>query len=578
MKIRETLEEIPQKEKDMPENVLQKLLRDIYLGREFLSLLVVREENQKSLEPIIQDLFELSWPITLLTKSQGDFLYRMHHNREVVAVLLLTQKMQEEVMKILADALNFLRETRIVVVAVDVWDQPEFRGELLTSCKVHNMTNVLLSFGYSAKNPGNSESTLFYALKPYPEYYWTSLSPGDVEQENLKYFPQHWLNFYNKTLLTYSDRASLRSLYYLDEEGQLKINGFVPRFVMLFAEHFNATLKSAFPLDMQNPKHYATIMKEMVETNLLDIPMTLDTNPHYDRWFNMTDAYHHDRGLLIVPCAQALSIREVYVIILNWTFLGSVILCTVIFSLLQSLIDYLFDGLLDLSRLLLSERIFPAVLGQDFTPPPKEPRKILKFVYLLLFIAGLFLNTLFSVNVSTLLTSPPKHRQIENPQDILESSLPILLHDAEAYAMRYRIEDYVRAVITTNNYSYLEGLRDNFNTSYSYYSSSTSWYKDLMRQQYLARKIFCTYDDLILFPYMPWGIPLQQNSPYREGLNYLLHWVHAFGFVEYWSDSTFWDLLKLKQVSIRDPYLQPGPLALTANDLFWTWMILIGGL
>ncbi|XP_058987741.1 uncharacterized protein LOC131806827 [Musca domestica] len=443
--------------------------------------------------------------------------------------------MQEEVMKILADALNFLRETRIVVVAVDVLDQREFRGELLASCKGYNMTNVLLSFGYSAENPGNSESTLFYALKPYPEYYWTSFSPGDIELKNLKYFPQHW-------------------------------------------QHFNATLKMAFPLDMENPKHYTAILKDMVETNLLDIPMTMHTNPDYDRWFNMTDAYQHDHGMLIVPCAQALSIREVYAIILNWTFLGSVILCTVIFSLLQSLIDYLFDGLLDLSRLLLSERIFPAVLGQEFTPPPKPPRRILKFIYLLLFIAGLFLNTLFSTNVSTLLTSPPKHRQLKSIQDIMESSVKILLHDAEAYAMRYRIVDYLPAVITTSNYTYLDSLRTDYNTSYSYYSSSTGWEKDTRRQQYLSHKHFCTYDGLILYPYMPWGIPLQQNSPYREGLNYLLHWVHAFGFMEYWSDSAFWDLLKLKQVSIRDPYVEPGPQPLTANDLFWTWMILIGGL
>ncbi|XP_061402762.1 uncharacterized protein LOC133338612 [Musca vetustissima] len=543
------------------ENVYPRLLRNIHKEREINSLLVVHEEKRTPAQvPIIQEIYELRWPTLLISESQGDFLYRMEYNKELLAVLLISQRMKEMPMEIMANILNFLRESRILVIAVDVFAEQRkaFRQRLLLSCKWYNMTNVLLSFG-GPQRVGNPDREVVYFLQPYPNYYWTSLKLQDMEDGNLPYFPQHWRNFHNKTLLTYVDRSPLRSVYYHDDQGNLKINGFVPKFVMLFAEHFNATLRMAFPLDVNNPKHYTTILAEMVETNLLDIPMTMHTNPHYDRWFNMTDAYHHDRGQLIVPCAQPLSIQEVYTILLNATFLGSVIICTVIFSLLHSLIDYIFDNLWEPSRLLLSDRIFPAVLGQSFTPPHESPRRILKFIYIMLFIVGLFLNTLFSVNVSTLLTSPPKHRQIKSPQDILDASMKILLHDAEAFAMRYRIEDYVQAVITTHNISYLDGLRNNYNTSYSYYSSSTGWQKDTLRQKYLAEKRFCTYDDLILYPYLPWGIPLQQNSPYREGLNYLLHLVHAYGLMDYWAYSTFLDLLKLKEVSIRDPNMDQGP-------------------
>ncbi|XP_073821161.1 uncharacterized protein [Musca autumnalis] len=329
---------------------------------------------------------------------------------------------------------------------------------------------------------------------------------------------------------------------------------------------------------MVTAKHFKAILAELVETNLIDIPMSMDTTPYYERWFNMTDVFHHDRGMLIVPCAQALSIREVYAIILNATFIGSILLCTVIFSLLQSLIYYIFDGLLEPSGLVFSVRIFPAVLGQSFTPPNQEPLKILKFVYLLLFMTGLFLNTTFSVNVSTLLTSPPKHPQITTLQDVVDSKMKILLQDAEASAMSYRFEGYEKNIVITQNISYLEALKNDYNTSYSYYVSSTGLEKDNLRQQFLTHKPFCTHDELLLYLYILWGLPLQNNSPYRDGLNYLLHLVHAYGFMEYWTYDTFADLLKLKQVSIRDPYVDKGPQQLEATDLFWTWVILIVGL
>ncbi|XP_073821158.1 uncharacterized protein [Musca autumnalis] len=559
-------------------NSYQKLLNNIYMERNCNSLLVVYDAQQTSLEPIIQSLYKLNWPTNLLTKTQGEFLYRMEYNKEILAVLLLTLKMNVQLMEIMANVLNFMRETRIVVIAVDVLDQQEFQQQLLENCKDHNMTNVLLSFTSTQKQSGHG-SRMLYFLKPYPIYHWSHPVPAtDLSNLNLTYYPQHWRNLHNKTLLTYVDKASLRSLYYKDEQGNLKINGYVPRFVMLFAERYNATLEMIKPLDMVTSKHFKEILAELVETNLIDIPMSMDSNPHYDRWFNMTDVFYHDRGMLMVPCVQALSIREVYAIILNATIIGSILVGTVIFSLLQSLIDYIFDGLLEPTKLVFSVRIFPAVLGQSFTPPHQEPRKILKFVYLLLFMTGLFLNTIFSVNVSTLLTSPPKHAQIKTLEDIVDSKMKVLLQDAEAFAMRYRFEGYEKYIVTTQNISYVEALKNDYNTSYVYYVSSPGWEKDTLRQQFLTHKPFCTYDDLVIYPYLPWGIPLQNNSPYRDGLNYLLHLVHAYGFMEYWSYDTFADLLKLKQVSIRDPYVDKGPQQLGATDLFWTWMILIVGL
>ncbi|XP_061402763.1 uncharacterized protein LOC133338613 [Musca vetustissima] len=382
---------------------------------------------------------------------------------------------------------------------------------------------------------------------------------------------------HNKTLLTYMDRTPPRTLYYKDRQGKLRLNGFVARFVMLFAERFNANLQMAFPLNFEDPSHYSVIIENMVNLNRLDIPMVMDTSPTINKWYNMTNSLHHDKGLLVVPCAKALSKREVYGKLLNGAFLGYIIICTMALSLARSLIDYVFNRQLHFSRLLFSELIFPGVLGQPFSITHFSNVSS-KIIYLLLFIAGLYLNTLFAVSVSTLFTHPPKHRQIETMQDLVKSPLQILLYDVEARVMQEHIRPYRSVFTTTNNYTYVLGMRNSFNSSFGYYFSYSAWLMMSSVQSFYQDKIFCTYENLTLFPNLRWAIPLPHNSPYKEGLNYLIELVKAFGLLEAWHYSTFFDMLRHKELTISEPQEDMTPKALTMADMFWIWIIIVVGL
>ncbi|XP_073821232.1 uncharacterized protein [Musca autumnalis] len=315
----------------------------------------------------------------------------------------------------------------------------------------------------------------------------------------------------------------------------------------------------------------------MVSNNRLDIPMVVDTSPVINKWFNMTNTLLHDKGLLVVPCAKSLNTREVFGILLNEVFFGYVIVCTILLSLVQALINYVYKGQLHISRLFFSELIFPGILGQSF-PMGHFSNFSSKIIYFLLFIAGLYLNTTFSVNVSTLFTHPPNHRQIETMQDLLKSPVKIILLDIEAEVMGHEIKHLAKAFTTTDNFRYLQELRNNLNTSYGYYFSSPAWQMLLLKQQFFEKKIFCTYDNLTLFPNLRWAIPLPHNSPYKEGLNYLIEQVKAYGLIDAWYYSTFSDMLKLKETTILHPEAEKGPRPLTIGDMFWIWMISCAGL
>uniref|UniRef100_A0A2Y9D4M8 Ionotropic receptor n=1 Tax=Stomoxys calcitrans TaxID=35570 RepID=A0A2Y9D4M8_STOCA len=545
-----------------------KLLQDIYGEYKFESILVVYKK-QAIPHDLSLAIEELEIPNVLITMPQAAFFFRGTFNVNILAILIMNISMDLELMEGLAITLDYMRQTRILAIALDVHDDKDlYKQQLLLHCKSHNMTNVVLQFMNSQED---MELDHLYMLKPYPQYHWI------LKQHQIRYYQQHWKNMQNVSLLTFVDQSKPRSLYFKDEQGNLRINGFVARLILLFAERLNATLHMAYPLSLESPLHYSVILKNMVRRNLLDIPMVEDTSPYGSKWLNFTNVYDYDQGMFIVPCAQELSTGEVYTILLNKCFLGSIFMSTFVLSLLHSLIDYIFEDVWQPTRLIFNERIFPGVLGLSFVARCSNCHSR-QFVYILLFIIGFYLNTKFSVKVSSLFTSPPQHRHLETMQDIMNSPLKLLLQENEAADMSPFTTNYVQAIVITSNNTYLRDLRQNLNTSYGYFASLGYWKILTRQQQFYSHKVFCTFENLTLFPYLPWAIPLQLNSPYTEALNYLIHQVHSFGLNEAWLSSTFIDMLKLKHISLRDPHMAQGPTVLTADDLFWIWILLSSGL
>ncbi|XP_075150350.1 uncharacterized protein LOC142224463 [Haematobia irritans] len=552
----------------------QDILKEIYEEQHFDSMLLVQNHKEMAEINMLEEIHQYPVPKVLL--SNESFFYRRKFNSNILAIIIMQNRLDHSLMAVLAQTLECIRHTRILTIAVVMQRlEREFRYDFLESCRQYNLTNNLLHFVYINDSLYQRE---FYILKPYPRYHWTAINLDNTYGNELRYFHQHWRNMQNKTLLTYTDCRMPKSLCYMDNEGKLHLNGLVVRLVMLFAEHFNASLKMAFPLSVSNPLHLNVILREMVRENLLDIPMVVDVSVDSEKWLNFSDVYEYDKGQLIVPCAQQLRRAEVYTALLNPRFLGCIIVSSILLSLIHSLIDFLLEGWWNFSHLLLSDRIFPGFLGQSFVTC-KSHSKSLKILYLWLFVLGLYVNTLFSVNLSSLFTHPSYHAQIETLNDLIDSPLRILLYYEDAQSIGTSIPNYRDFADVTQNSSHPQSLRNSWNTSYGYYSSLGLWQIINRKQSIFTRKIFCSFENLTIFPYLPWTIPLQHNSPYMEALNYLIHWVHAFGFMDYWHSSTSEDITKLKELTpIYQQNDERGSKSLKMRDMYWVWMIVIGGL
>uniref|UniRef100_A0A1I8P4K5 Ionotropic receptor n=1 Tax=Stomoxys calcitrans TaxID=35570 RepID=A0A1I8P4K5_STOCA len=551
-----------------------KLLKDIEQEQIINTILLVHQEEDAP-QALVQAVQQFQIPLLLITNAQYSFIVKKNFSTEILAIIVMSYTFDVELMKLMAGMLNYIRQTRILRIAYDVCDEDVYKQHLLLSCHSFNMTNVLL---YLKKSKEETAATEYFLLKPYPYYHWDTFIEDNANHNYTnQYYQQHWKNMHNKTLLTYVDKSDLKSFYFKDIEGNLKLNGFVVRLILLFAQKYNASLQMAHPLSLSNPTHYSVIHEHMVKTHLIDIPMIMDTSSEGDEWLDWSDVYDYDQGMFMVPCVQALSLQEVYAILLNEYFMGCLFVSTILLSLMHSLIDYTFDGLWQLTHLCFSNRIFPGVLGQAFKARLTHSRS-LKVVYLLLFIVGLHINTQFSATVKTLFTQPPRHRQIETIDDLVKSSLKILLFKADADIMAPFIGDYTSSVVTTENFSFVEDMQLQLNTTYSYYIPSGRWKFLMKQQQFHTNKAFCTFENLTLFPGLPWAIPLPPNSPYKEALNQLINQVHDMGMTTAWVSSTFYDMLKLKIMSLLDIQVKKGPKAITMHDLFWTWIMVMIGL
>uniref|UniRef100_A0A1I8MTF3 Ionotropic glutamate receptor L-glutamate and glycine-binding domain-containing protein n=1 Tax=Musca domestica TaxID=7370 RepID=A0A1I8MTF3_MUSDO len=511
-------------------NFYGNLLKDIHQERGYDTLVIVHEDVNVDLR--LKEIYGFPHPKIFLSKH-FEFFYKQDFNSEILVIIIMSGALDLELMGIAARSLNYIRQSRILIIARNVSNEEEFMVECLALLEEYPMTNVLLHF---LKN--SFEIPLDYQqLKPFPEFHWQK---RNFNEKDLKYYPQHWRNLYGTNITTHTDQSLPSSVTYIDERGNLKLNGHVARLVLLFAEYFNGTLRMYRPLEINGFTHF-TVVADMATKRLIDIAMCLHviSTPGHSTWTYASDVYEIGRGMIIVPCSQPLSIGDMFEILLNEYFFGMVIICTLLFSILHFVIEYYFDGEFSYTDLILNNRIIGGVLGLSFSGR-NSPWRGLKLIYILLFFAGLNINAQFSARDLAIMGG-------------------IML-------------DIFRSLIITEDVAEYSRMRFNFNTTTGYYATLAQWKLFSLKQKYHSHKTYCTYENLTLHKFIPWNILLQPNSQYKDAFNYLIHRVHEAGLSDAWYASAFNDLLKLKRLSLADPNPEGGPSTMTVDDLRWAWL------
>uniref|UniRef100_A0A1I8PZN9 Ionotropic glutamate receptor C-terminal domain-containing protein n=1 Tax=Stomoxys calcitrans TaxID=35570 RepID=A0A1I8PZN9_STOCA len=538
-----------------------KLLKDIYKEREYDTILLLHDNATENLS--LQPFLRYPMPKLVLQGTSNAFCYKDLFNSEILVVFLMSHELNWQLVHNAATILDYMRQSRILAIGENISDQVNFKKELLSLSHLHKMTNVFLLIT-------NQEEASGFMLKPYPEYHW--LSRLNIHSP---YFMEQWRNFHNKSVVTFIEQTPTRSLVFYDAKGEVKMSGYVAKILLLFVERFNGTLKMFYPLTVGNKTHY-TVVNRMVTDNLLDIPMALA--PAFSvGWRNVSDTYELNRGRLIVPLPQPLEIRAIYAVLLNGYFFAVVIITALLLASTHLLIDFVHYGLGQWLDLIISSKIFPGVLGQSFSVRT-NPVLGLRMVYFMLGFAGLYISTMFSANVSKLFITPSYPGQLHSFMDLLHSPYKLLLPQPDYEELKPWLSPIRRAIIASPNISYVIANRNILNTTYCYAATSASFDLLWQQQKHFTGQTYYAPENMILYSTMPSAFVLQYNSPFKEPLNYLIHQVRSVGLIEAWQNRLFWDMVRIKEVSVKAKHTESGAKVLKVNDLFWVWSIIVIGL
>uniref|UniRef100_A0A1I8NM87 Ionotropic glutamate receptor C-terminal domain-containing protein n=1 Tax=Stomoxys calcitrans TaxID=35570 RepID=A0A1I8NM87_STOCA len=516
----------------------------------------------------IEQLFTYPKPKVIGSCIQ-DFNYHRVFNGELLTVFIADGILDYQLLQTTAGILDYHRQTRIMAVALNIQHQEDLKQEFLQLCENYKMTKVLLMF----LQDNEVDALQYYALKPYPQYHWLEQSLAN-SQETL-WYPHHWLNMHNVSLITYTSQDPPGAILYYNGQGQLKTNGYVARLIQLFAEKFNASLQMYEPLRLDKIVNHFEL-NELTIAGKLDIPMAM-RSALIDGEMIRTSAYYElSYPLLIVPCATPLSMHEVFGLLLNWYFFACVLLSSLLLSFAHSLIDYYLDSLLYHLNFVINDRVLPGVLGQSFAPRDSSWRS-LKIVYLLVSFVGLNVSTQFSANINTLFTTLPYHDPINSYEDLRHSTAKIILPEVTAKTMIPILPLFGKSLTVVENGTLVYEHIRQFNNSYGYIISSSTWNHFDQRQQFYSQKKFCIVRGVQFIAFMLYCIALPPHSPLKEPLDHFLYRINELGFRQAWQSSTFNDMVKLKNITLIDENPPEDKRVLRVEDYFWIWLIVAIG-
>ncbi|KAM7345102.1 LOW QUALITY PROTEIN: uncharacterized protein ACRADG_011552 [Cochliomyia hominivorax] len=553
-------------------NFYKNLLQEIKKQRSYDGLLIV--QNSLAQDPRLQNIFSLSEPKIIIT-SQTNLNYKSKFNSEIMTVVLMEHGFCPYLWKCMANMLNNMRQTRILLILTNIRDIEKAQLQVLRESEHFKFTNVLIHFLNSSSNGVLFQE--YFQLLPYPKYHYEVQRFDRIKEE---YFPIHWRNMKGKEILTLPDQIIPRSVVFIDKKGQLQVTGFAAKMLQQFAELYNATLKMPYQPKVNDVIHYS-VLYNMTKDGQIDIPMSVYPVFHSDTLRHLSYITEESKWMIMTPCAPRMQISQVYEVLLTPQLFLLIITFTITFSLVHTLIDNLFFNHMIWLNLLMSDRVIRGILGQSFTF--KNSKVIsLRLIYILIFVMGLYNSTIFSAHLQTLITSPPYHRPITSFDDLRMSGKKILLTEYDLQIMNGTdsvLSKKLSGIIDyTNNATYYNENRKKFNTTYSYKVTSALWEVFTNIQLYYVQKVFCVTEDMNIWHALPYGVPLHEHSQYREPMNYFIHKIHSAGLLHAWRFQTFNDLLNLKMITYRDSSRIKTYDDLTEADLILVWLILVVGL
>ncbi|KAH8232512.1 hypothetical protein KR032_008480, partial [Drosophila birchii] len=289
--------------------------------------------------------------------------------------------------------------------------------------------------------------------------------------------------------------------------------------------------------------------------------------------------------LVVVPCSTEMSFEDVLRRLGVFTWVWYLLCVYGSFVLVESFILVVTHRLtgeshrLTLWNPLMNLRAFRAILGLPF-PELRRASLSLRQLFLAITLFGFIFSNFFNCKLSAMLTSPVKHAQVRNFEELRDSGMMTVTNDYVRSYIENEIDpQFFRRVIPKFlSVGHLERVKliTSLDKRYSFIMLSTNWqYYDYFHRV-LGYRFYCESPDLIISEKLPWVYVMPNNSLYNWPLSRFLITVHESGIAKYWVREIIRRVVKVSKLKLPQNKKSEGtPICL--ENLSWLWQLLILG-
>ncbi|XP_055854449.1 uncharacterized protein LOC129918123 [Episyrphus balteatus] len=502
----------------------------------------------------------LEVPLILLTENETCFIKKHFNNNFLVVVLM--ESWNDELLNGLLESLHQIRLCKIIFILED----SSYLMDLFKFCWTNGMINAITVLKDFEK------TTLVHTYSNFPVFVIEEIK-WKMRQSMEKFFPDRLRDLHGYQLPLLVGGPDNNMLVSKNKLGEIVLKGCVGHLFQAFLSKHNLKIKpSNISLHLPAQQILQLVLNQSIELSTAAtypaIPMDLYTYP-----FDLSD------WCIMLPIEPRIPIFEVFMIIFHPKALIILIgIMTVLSALLESAITLTIGGKSSLLNYFIKNSVFRGILGQSFAEEKKATITI-KLIYLLICLLGLNIVTSYGAFLQTFITHPPSGKRIESFDDLLASKMKVYSLKAEVDRLtisepRFRQKYYDMFLFEKNFTKYLN-LNYFFNTNYAYVVTNIKWIIIQHRQKTYSRLLFRLPKDMCMFRNIPLVFPINENSIFKDVLNYLLIEVQSSGLMDFWKRRVFYELVEAGKLQLDDSTVKRSAEPLKVKDLMSVWINLV---
>ncbi|KAH8381458.1 hypothetical protein KR093_005355, partial [Drosophila rubida] len=525
---------------------------------------LILRKRQANFECPLKDFNLEGMPVLRLNETTTVPI-KLVYNCEVIAVVCMTELADSNLLTVLAQDLDRMRETRIIIwlqsAPTNVMD---CLNVIRDYARNYNFVNVMVLHSSSLLQ----KSIVAYRLQPFPDPKMVRIS--DILSTPM--FPDFWRNFRNKTAMIVPNLFPPSSYKIQDRKsGMLKLSGHMDMLLLEFASKHNINLKLPRQLNELESIRAENLL-ELISTNKVDLTMG------FQRWNSMRGCTTYvvmSRQFIIVPCGKAIGIGDVYksltgfLIILLAVYLSVSVATTLLEAISCRILGrrYRFSY----GNLFVNLNVFGWVLGLPRDLQRHRRSRSLHQVIMVMSFFSLIVVCFFNANLSTFLTKRPRVDEIKTFEDLKASGLKVTYEDTYFGIALKNMEPRISEtqIVYVPNSERIRMILA-LNTSNAYHTFDMLWEVVRKYQKYYRDVVLCTSAGLQIIDTMPYHVMLPPNSIYLQALDDYILRVHDVGIHRHWLIASVNNLIAYSTRS--QEYPQPTPLS--CDDLKWVWYLL----